>query len=935
MGGNSYIDPNGRYQRYTETNKPLYYCDVAHIIRMISRIDEIAQGNNSDAITKIKICIIDAYIHKMSLVVDKGISFLVDKRISFLVGKWAKTVKKEDGELLFFAEECNFFGQSFPDPKFFCIALDAALNTSVRNMSSTIVSLAQKKPALFQKSEIQLILTGSARKSSINEKGEFFDVNIRVRTKLFILANTQADICFRLVELSNYITETDQANKIAIFLNYHAIKSFENFENALTRVEQALNNKNLDDILLEVKNIASDTSTGRIIKTIRNDELCFWSDVEKSIADPAGHRPELRAGERGAFTNRLNGDKYEVVSTDKSQRPSLHGDEKLKYTRPQSTSYVNYEVGYDAPCFGYNLERQDLLVGISFAIKDCIPQRIMTYDNGTIARPYDAKTKEEAQKYLAAQLENGKYHTAYVSLQEKGLSDNANKITEVMAGYCWNRDGSSHITVFSDNVESRLLAQARAKSLELRLRKQFSDETITVPISIYPDFSIYTKEEQNEDRIQAKAKSQLTHYLKIINLFDSLQEKKSEEEIKATMVSPNEFRFESFLETYILLCKTSPVDAAIYFENEISKTIMRKSDEKNITPILLEAIKVSIKNNQPADLIKQIITQIFSYYRFLIDTGSGRGFMFEVIKFTASVADLTTLKNVYGTCNENLNTYGLPGFFYSDLSNISKNLIWNPVCCNIDNIKYFIDIIPHSRKTLFWRIDYLTIPCVIALILGKTDIYNYVFAKVSAADVLKELAKSDANLSHTKSFFEANSDKLTQKAVTDALQNARDAAPETVKFFCNLTAENTPSLSKIDLIDAVQIQRNFMVGMNRSHLTKLKQFIAQEILNYINSLGEIVIDTSQFKVGFFSKKIRNAKLCEEKVAHARALIKNISASENPGEIKYLLARAELHNTIEFEPLRTSGKSRYATCLAKMIQRVSQELISIQTAVITL
>jgi len=80
---------------------------------------------------------------------------------------------------------------------------------------------------------------------------------------------------------------------------------------------------------------------------------------------------------------------------------------------------------------------------------------------------------------------------------------------------------------------------------------------------------------------------------------------------------------------------------------------------------------------------------------------------------------------------------------------------------------------------------------------------------------------------------------------------------------------------------------------------------------------------------FFAKFARGLP-----AAFLRKVRDDISASENPKEIKYHLIRAELHNTIEFELLRASGKSRHAACLAKMIQHVSEEPVIIHAATAT-
>ncbi|MCX7120725.1 MAG: SidE phosphodiesterase domain-containing protein [Gammaproteobacteria bacterium] len=512
----SYIDQNGRYQNYRPNETPLENSEAvfrpnhgtAHTVRVVSKVPDVCDGLSDDEIDKIQIAC--AFYgagreSEVSFSVNANAYNKYRKLSSELFYNYAEKLKKENGGLLFSKDELQIYKDAVKDPYnksgkpesdkirgilYSCHLLDLA---RCNNKEEMIKEKHNLDNALFIKSEIQQILTGNSRKSSINDQSEFLDTPIRNRTKLFILANTNPDICFRLVAFSGKITTSDQANKIAILLNYYAIKSLAEFEAYLLSIENAAE---FNFVLSDVNDVSKNTSKGRIIKTIRNDDDCFWPDITKSLVDPASHRPELRRVERGAFTNRLKNGTYEIVSTDKSERQSLHGDQKLQHTKHQSTSYVNYEVGYDSPYFGYHSDRSDLIVGVSFDIKDCLFQRIMLYDGGTIVRPYDGETREEAQQYLDGKLKEKTYQTSIADLQETGLAENKDRINEVMTGFKWNVDASSHITVFTDNLESRLLAQARAISLQNQLRIKLSDNTIIVPVSIYPDFLIYTDDEK-------------------------------------------------------------------------------------------------------------------------------------------------------------------------------------------------------------------------------------------------------------------------------------------------------------------------------------------------------------------------------------------------------------------------------------------------------
>ena len=157
----------------------------------------------------------------------------------------------------------------------------------------------------------------------------------------------------------------------------------------------------MDDVTEFIKakeGILADTTDGRIFKTIRCDAFDFWNDVANSLVNPAQNRVELRKGPRDSFAARLKKDQsgYEVVVTDKTKRSSLHGIEKIQYSKHQSVSYTNYAVGFSPPFFGHDRLRLDLIVGISFHPKDIILQRLMRYDGGTLDRTSYSFRHQEA-----------------------------------------------------------------------------------------------------------------------------------------------------------------------------------------------------------------------------------------------------------------------------------------------------------------------------------------------------------------------------------------------------------------------------------------------------------------------------------------------------------------------------------------------------------
>jgi len=507
--------------------------------------------------------------------------------------EYAKTLKKTDGVTALFTEnELQLYKTVLRDPYFdtsndgrkllasdeteakkaaakavlsSCHALDLARCFHIEKMNHKIIEVldplgsvhtedARKKVTdQFLKSEIQHILTGNKYASSFDiTTSSFVECVIPEKNFLFRLAGTHPDIAIRLVSLSAHIKTVQRAWQLSVSLNRYAMQEPDALKTFLTRVENCFSTnatQTIDALLVEEKAIMKDTSRGRIFKTIRNDDADFWDDFAAELVNPAVQKKELRYGTRKALTVKLKNGKYEVVPTDKVEKRKIPGEEyseadKKTYTRHQSTSYSNYAAGYNSPYFGHDTGRAELLVGISFAPEDCQLKRIMMYDGGTVIRNYDfdTKEKERAEKFIQEKLQSEMYHETLASLQESGLRRNANKHNEVMAKLRWTPHTS--ITVFSNNLESRLLAQLRAQDLKNRLEIKYPDRRpITVPITIYPEFLPYTSEQQAKDRETAKVSGDLKKYVIAIRF------------LTGEIINANNFPFESLNEVRQLIRK--------------------------------------------------------------------------------------------------------------------------------------------------------------------------------------------------------------------------------------------------------------------------------------------------------------------------------------------------------------------------------------------
>ncbi|OGT47261.1 MAG: hypothetical protein A3E82_06655 [Gammaproteobacteria bacterium RIFCSPHIGHO2_12_FULL_38_11] len=267
-----------------------------------------------------------------------------------------------------------------------------------------------------------------------------------------------------------------------------------------------------------------DRDPGRIFKSIRADEKDYWEKFADELVNP--EKPEYRfekrmETKRFPYTIRLNPriDRYQVVETAKDpitkrkSNPLYSLSKKMSVTKQQSVSYANPKEGYVPPVFGWNRDnRKELLVGVSFAPQDCLFWSMTVYDVGTYGRVKDFITREKAENYLFKQEMAGFYHKSLIDLEAAG-KQHPTKYNELLAGLKCNLNGTAHITVFSDNLESRLLAQLRATDLQKRLEEKYPDQKpIIVPISIYPNFDFYTQEMQKNDLNDAIKEKALSHY---------------------------------------------------------------------------------------------------------------------------------------------------------------------------------------------------------------------------------------------------------------------------------------------------------------------------------------------------------------------------------------------------------------------------------------
>ena len=250
------------------------------------------------------------------------------------------------------------------------------------------------------------------------------------------------------------------------------------------------------------------------IKSVRTDENDYFrSQTVNQLTRTAKQQIKIKLRKCKKLRYTVTGD---GVFERSKKSPQYTKEEKLLYSQPQSFSLVTKDVM--TPVFGFNKPRQGELVVIALHKKDVLlSRRLYLYDGGTVGRPYDHDTLEEALEYYEEKVKS-KNRVLFADFEEFKqaikLPQHKKKFNEVLLRARWNTDGSSHLLIASDTLQARLFAQDRARILTSRLRVQANelginwDEHYRIPIGFYlPDtdkhLTVYTEAEAIEDRKMA------------------------------------------------------------------------------------------------------------------------------------------------------------------------------------------------------------------------------------------------------------------------------------------------------------------------------------------------------------------------------------------------------------------------------------------------
>lgn len=237
-------------------------------------------------------------------------------------------------------------------------------------------------------------------------------------------------------------------------------------------------------------------------KALRSDERAFFLDFIDGIT----HSPQqqvkhpLRSGNKKRYTVKADGVHERATKT-----PQYTQEQKLSYSSPQSTSYILPNIRQKL--FGHQT-RANRLIGVGIHPKDALVNRMFIYDGGTVNRPYDFDTRSSANSYY--QTKKDRVLFSQLSAFTTAIKSNHHQHNEVLARLRWNTDGTSCIFIYSDNLETRLLAQLFARLLWLRLQaraSEFSDVTYQQTFGAawspeyFPEIYFYTNDGINPNNL--------------------------------------------------------------------------------------------------------------------------------------------------------------------------------------------------------------------------------------------------------------------------------------------------------------------------------------------------------------------------------------------------------------------------------------------------
>ncbi len=269
-----------------------------------------------------------------------------------------------------------------------------------------------------------------------------------------------------------------------------------------------------------------------LLKTLRDDDKDFsQAFISGIIPGPNGARYQnLRPAKQSLFTFSAQGP---LIS--RLNKEPRHPEKKQGFSQIQSCTLIDKDV-WSTP-FGFSKARNEKLYGFMTHMKDTLIRGYLVKDSGTVARPFDFPSIDEAKKsrwyhknkvdnkdsdqiekkkspetlyYPAQKFEEFKEHNRILRMSP----DNTN---EILARLRFNPHRSI-VAICAETLEARLLAYKFADNLLEEFRRYAKQNGLNlnpnyrIPIIIYlpkkgisanPEFLFYTTDMRKRDTFEA------------------------------------------------------------------------------------------------------------------------------------------------------------------------------------------------------------------------------------------------------------------------------------------------------------------------------------------------------------------------------------------------------------------------------------------------
>lgn len=295
----------------------------------------------------------------------------------------------------------------------------------------------------------------------------------------------------------------------------------------------------IDDIAeVNKPDLACRSETGQwnrpfFFKTVRSDDSKYWHQFLMAITPTPVNRmalPPLRRQPKERYTNKMGSDEHGQLkwqTYDRFKKMPMYPTKELLNSSPVlAMTYADPAKGYEPLPFMQDEVSANELTGVRIEVNAVLINRIMAIDCATWDRAFDSPTYKEAQRMLEDDREEG---ICCDNLAEVVNNAHTFMHNEILARI----QAISAVLIFTDTMQARLRAQARARQINNRRQQLYferneqpNDDIESIPILFYMPknsnrhLNYYSYPERLRDYVTANSLPHLTAYLQAIDEAD-------------------------------------------------------------------------------------------------------------------------------------------------------------------------------------------------------------------------------------------------------------------------------------------------------------------------------------------------------------------------------------------------------------------------------